>query len=349
MINKKDIAFLIKQYLETKSDQEELKLLIQVIEGNQYEGKLEAILLEYWLNAPSFKFKLANKELDQMLDSIHHQINLEETNSLKVRKSFLWYATRFAAILFIPLLITSIWMFNNNRDSNLVYNMITLETPMGSKLKTVLPDGTEVWQNSGSTLKYPAKFTNQNREVLLTGEAYFHVSSDKSHPFLVKTADGTVKVTGTRFDVSAYPDDNFSSVVLEEGHVSFIPERKCNAEIELEPNEKIVFQQGSGAIEKTQTEVEKYTAWTEGKLIFRNDPLSVIITRLRRWYNADISLIDPNGSLGNHPFTMTIQNETLPQILKFISEAADLKFEVTEFNHGGSSMVKTKFVISKRL
>ncbi len=346
MKDNKDKAFLIKQYLETKCSPEELKSVISLFLQNDQNKDLETFLYEYWMNTPSFKHQIAREELDQMLDSIHHQINLTEQNGLAVKNKVLMFATRAAAVLFIPLLVASIWMFalNEHKQAN---NLITLETPIGSKLKTVLPDGTEVWQNSGSTLQYPAKFSGSAREVILTGEAYFHVSSDKKHPFFVKTADGTVKVTGTRFNVSAFPDDNFSSVVLEEGHVSFFPAQMRNEEITLEPDEKIVFLKKSNTFTKSKTDVEKYTSWTEGKLIFRNDPLSEVITKLKRWYNADITLVDETGNLGSHPFTLTIQDETLPQVLAFISEAAGLKFEIIETNNKNSNLLKTKYMISK--
>ena len=147
------------------------------------------------------------------------------------------YTYKAAAILFIPLLIFSVWQLVSNFSSN-SGDYLTLETPMGSKMKTTLPDGTEVWQNAGTTLKYPSNFSERDRQVFLVGEAYFHVKSDEKHPFHVQTPEGTVTVTGTRFNVSNYESDESYSVVLEEGKVSFTP-KGAREQIALKPQQEI--------------------------------------------------------------------------------------------------------------
>ena len=349
MTNEKKIAGLLRNYLENSCDEKELDELLQLIHQEGYQQQLESLLYEYWQNNPSFKNKLKESELNEMLDSIHHQINLQTSSRMGVLRKLTSYMVRVAAILFIPLLIGTIWYVRQNMEYNLSDSMITLQTPLGSKLKTILPDGTEVWQNAGTTIQYPARFTKSNRQVYLTGEAYFHVSSDKAHPFYVKTTDGTIKVTGTRFNVSAFPDDNFSSVVLEEGKVSYIPVNKMDKQQVLIPDEQILYLKESGNLIKQKIDVDKYTSWIDGKLIFRNDPLAIVIKRLERWYNADIVLNDPDGTLAQHPFTMTVHNETLQQVLDYVVEAAnlELKKEGTSLT-AKSTFGKTKYLISRK-
>ena len=324
---KKDAAILLLKYLENKCSPDDLGTIIHLIGTKADNRELQILLYEYWKNTPSFQHRIAEEELNQILDSVHHRINLHENKQRAVIKRITHYAVRVAAVLFVPLLVVSVWMFLNNGVYHWDDQYITLETQPGSKLKTVLPDGTEVWQNAGTTLQYPAKFTKQNREVRLTGEAYFHVSSDLRNPFYVKTTDGTIKVTGTKFNVSAFPDDNFSSVVLEEGKVSYIPADKKEEPITLRPEEQVIYLKGSGSLSKEKTDIEKYTSWKEGKLIFRNDPLSEVIIRLQRWYNAEITLSDPGHLLGGLTFTMTVKNETLPQVLEYLSQASSLSFK----------------------
>jgi len=211
-----------------------------------------------------------------------------------------------------------------------------------------LPDGTEVWQNAGTTLKYPAQFTRKNREVELIGEAYFHVSTDKKNPFFVKTSGGTVKVTGTRFNVTTFAEDDFTAVVLEEGEVSYLP-LNGNKEVLLNPSQRLIYRKNSNSLARQEADVEKYISWTEGRLIFRNDPLSEVVFRLQRWYNADIVLNDPSGKLGQHPFTMTIQNETLPQVLNYIAQAANLELKKKEDSLiRDKTLVKPYYIISKK-
>ena len=350
MTNDTNVASLIGKYLQTKCNRDELNSVIHFFQENKNDEQLEKLLYEYWKNTPSFQHEIEKEELNLMLDSIHHQINLDAAEGKSRFKKISFYAIRVAAILFIPLLIASVWMISNNGIYNVDNSYITLETPPGSKLKTTLPDGTEVWQNAGTTMKYPNKFTKNNREVILSGEAYFHVSSDKKNPFYVRTADGTVKVTGTKFNVSAFADDNFLSVVLEEGKISFIPVNNESRPIELLPNEQIVYNKSSKLLSKKLTDIEKYTSWTKGKLIFRNDPLSEVITRLSRWYNTEIILQDTSGTLGQHPFTLTIQNETPAQVLEYISKAANLHLEKQDSKKSeNGNLVKTKYIISKTM
>lgn len=350
MTKENNITILIQKYLQTKCNQEELDSVIHFFQENENDEQLKTLLFDYWKNTPGFQHKIEKEELSLMLDSIHHKINIDASEDKNPLRKITYYAIRVAAILFIPLLVASLWMFYGNGIYNNDNSYITLETPLGSKLKTTLPDGTEVWQNAGTTLKYPNKFTKYNREVILNGEAYFHVSSDKKNPFYVRTADGTVKVTGTKFNVSSFTDDNFSSVVLEEGKVSFISANKADKTVELIPGEQIIYNRSSKLLSKNSTDVEKYTSWTQGKLIFRNDPLSDVITRLSRWYNTEIILQDKNGTLGNHPFTLTIQHETLDQVLEYISKAAGLHLEKQDSKQNANgNLIKTKYLISKTM
>ncbi|MGV8137850.1 MAG: FecR family protein [Mangrovibacterium sp.] len=343
---KKDAAILLLKYLENKCSPDDLGTIIQLIGTKEDDRELQTLLYEYWKNTPSFQHRIAEEELNQILDSVHHRINLHENKQKAVIKRIIYYAIRVAAVLFVPLLIVSVRMFLNDGIYHRDDQYITLETQPGSKLKTVLPDGTEVWQNAGTTLQYPAKFTKQNREVILTGEAYFHVSSDLRNPFYVKTTDGTIKVTGTKFNVSAFPDDNFSSVVLEEGKVSYIPANKKKAPVTLRQEEQVTYLKGSGSLIKEKTDVEKYTSWKEGKLIFRNDPLSNVIIRLQRWYNAEITLSDPGHLLGGLTFTMTVKNETLPQVLEYLSQASNLSFKQQKTDRNtNTGPEKTKYLL----
>lgn len=349
MKNENKIADLVWKYLQNRCDPKETDEIIQIFHQDQYQKQVETLLYEYWQNTPSFQYKIKKSELNEMLNSIHHQINMEENEQkLGLVRRLSNYLMRTAAILFIPLLIGTLWIISQNQSYNQSESMITLETPLGSKLKTTLPDGTEVWQNSGSTLRYPSNFTRKNRVVYLIGEAYFHVSSDKKNPFLVNTNDGSIKVTGTRFNVSAFADDSFLSVVLEEGEVVYTKAGRANNPIRMLPMEQLIYQKGTGTLIKQKIDVEKYTSWTEGKLIFRNDPLSEVIIRLRRWYNADIVLIDPENRLEKHPFTMTIQNETLQQVLDYISQAANLQLDKQDVSGAtNGAFLKTKYMISK--
>ncbi len=337
---------LLLKYLENKCSRDDLDTIFRMLGNRQQDEDLQTLLFAYWENTPAFQQRLKEDELNQILDSLHHRFNTSEQRTRPLVKKITFYAWRAAAILFIPLLAINIWTFLNDKAFKQENQPVTLETTQGSKLKTVLPDGTEVWLNAETKIEYPAKFSRKNRTVTLTGEAYFHVSSDPANPFYVKTADGTIKVTGTKFNVSAFPDDNFSSVVLEEGQIAYTPTSNGKNSIALHPDEQIIYLRESGSLSKVKTDVEKYTSWTEGRLVFRNDPLSTIITRLERWYHAEIILSDPEHVFGSMTFTMTVRHETLPQVLEYLSRAANLSFREEFFENPGNSPGRTRYLLS---
>lgn len=344
MNRSENIGLLIEKYLNDQCSAKELEEVAAIFQSEAYREKLQPLLSDYWNNTPSFRNEIAEEELGQMLDSIHHSINLAQPAKKSTVKKLYLYAYKAAAVLFIPLLLFSVWQLV--ADSFLKNeSFVTLETPMGSKTKTTLPDGTEVWQNAGTTLKYPANFSEDDRKVFLVGEAYFHVHSDQKHPFHVQTPEGTVTVTGTRFNVSNYSADNTYSVVLEEGKVSFNP-KGSSREIEMKPLEQILLNKQSGVLQKKNINTEKFTSWKDGKLIFRDDSLDEIVTRLNRWYDADVKIVDPEVKA--YTFTMTVQHETIEQVLDYITQASGLRLKREDVTSNGS-VVKTKYEISKQL
>ncbi len=347
MKKKDEITTLIQKYLEDSCSTEELDKLIHLLNKDGDHQQVEGVLYSHWKNKSSYKNELEKEELDEMLALIHQQIIPAKTRSkTPILRSLKNRFVRAAAILFIPLLLGTLWLTVDKLQSKQSATMVELATPSGSKIKTTLPDGTEVWQNAGTVLRYPSYFSGKGREVELIGEAYFHVVSDENNPFYVQTKAGKVKVTGTRFNLSAYEEDAYSSVVLEEGEVVFLSGK--GQEVRLLPDEQLVYTKQTGALVKQKVDVEKYTAWTKGKLIFRNDPLSEVVQRLERWFHADIELLDPDGSLAKHTFTLTIEHETLPQVLNYITQAADLSLETRGLESSADSSIQSaQYRISK--
>jgi ferric-dicitrate binding protein FerR (iron transport regulator) len=346
------IVSLIKKYLANRCDKKELDELIQLLHQKDFQQQTETLLYEYWQKTPSFQHKIEKSELDEMLNSIHHQINLAEYDQTQNRgtiRRLSGYLVKVAAILFVPLLLGSLWFVYQNSGYNSSDEMVTLETPLGSKLKTTLPDGTEVWQNAGTTLQYPNKFTRKNRMVYLSGEAYFHVQSDKLNPFFVHTENGSVKVTGTRFNVSAFAEDGATTVVLEEGEVAYNSKKSLGITNFLKPGEQVIDEKSNNKVTKRIADVEKHIAWKDGRLVFRNDPLAEVAIKLRRWYGADIELIEKNDGLKDLTFTLTIEQETLPQVLEYLAQAAPLKIGSQKVDkENESSLIKTRYTISNK-
>ena len=163
-----------------------------------------------------------------------------------------------------------------------------LQVPMGGECTITLDDGTKVWVNADSQLKYPVTFNDKIREVTLNGEAYFEVKKD-SRPFIVKTSYNQVKVLGTSFGVTAYGNDGVSYTTLVTGKVAVKNGQK--QELEIKPGEQVVAHT-DGKMLKREVNVDDYVGWKSGKYHFRNQKLGIIMNTLQRWYDISIEFKD---------------------------------------------------------
>jgi transmembrane sensor len=170
----------------------------------------------------------------------------------------------------------------------------TLTVPRGIKrVQVTLADGTLVWLNTASSLKYPTAFAGNERTVELTGEAYFDVKHDAGKPFAVRTKELTVNVLGTGFNVSAYEDDEQSNVVLVKGSVALSARGQAGTPAtKLTPGNMAGFQSGTGSIAVTAVKTDEYVSWKDGYLIFRQAPLVQIVKRISRYYDVHIDVSD---------------------------------------------------------
>ena len=333
--NYRENGKLVEKFVEGRCSSDEATKVVQWFKSPSYRITLFQTLRRLWYrNIEREENQEEKVNLTSTLDKIHHRISIDreqEVFGLQKRAQIYKTLLRVAAVLILPLLLTSILFINeklNLAEKDNLYTEVSVSP--GSKLYTVLPDGTEVWLNSGSTLKYPQSFSNKNRQAILTGEAYFNVKSDRLHPFIVKTEALDLKVIGTQFNVMAYPEERTISITLEEGKIS-VEKPGSGKNISrlcfLEPNEQIVFQKGTGTAKVTTVNTDQFTSWKDGKLIFRNNSLDFIFNRLERWYNAEIEIIsDDNLSL--IPYTLTIEDETIVQVLDYLSVASGLSYEV---------------------
>lgn len=356
MNNINNIEPVIDGYISNNCTVEEHGKAVEILKNPEYNGVLQFLLSKKWnqLETNAIELSEADKlDIRQSLSNIHHEIKLMEGNN-ENRSNFKRISRiliNVAAILFFPLLFVSLWYFFSSRNPY-QYNdsYITINTPAGSRLRSELPDGTIVWQNSSSTIKYPLNFTKRNRQVILTGEAYFEIKSDKLHPFYVRNKDLLIEVTGTKFNVKGYDDEETSSVVLEKGIVSV---KKINTatsgQYKLVPGDKLEISRTKGDILDHDINIIKYVSWVDGKLIFRDDPLGEVLKNLGRWYNVQIVVNDPQGKFSNLPFNMTIQHESLSQILEYLKQALPITIkEVRLALKDNGNFNKQKYIIEYR-
>jgi len=217
----------------------------------------------------------------------------------------------------------------NNTSLELVYNELVV--PYGKKFKLLLADGTQVNLNSGSSLRYPVNFIKGKiREVFLKGEGLFEVAKDKEHPFIVNVNDINVRVLGTTFNISSYEEDAFISTVLVEGAVEVSSVNKPEDIALLKPGYKASWSKEKGNIVLEEVDVNTYTSWVDGKMVFRSLPFKNMLRKLERNYN--VSIINKNESLNNEVFSATFHTgiETVEQVLNYISKNQSFNYKVEE-------------------
>lgn len=267
----------------------------------------------------------------------------------KPNKTIWRYWQKIAAILFIPLLIggylwskQDIWL---GFSSDITYNEVF--AAYGTRSSLCLADGSKVWLNSGSSLSYPEKYTSRNRIVKLKGEAYFEVKSDTKHPFIVQTQSISVKATGTKFNIEAYPSIGKTQVTLLTGKVSVNKVREKGNEsfiAELHPNQHLVYNTVSGKKDLKNEDVYKYIAWKDGKLIFRNEPLSEVLAKISQIYNVEIEL--QGKGLQDYPYRATFQEESLAEILNLLKLSSPIDYkEIPRSKLPDGSFSKKKIVV----
>jgi transmembrane sensor len=202
----------------------------------------------------------------------------------------------------------------------LVYN--TLKIPNGKRFELQLSDGTIVHLNSGTTLKYPVKFiAGGNRQVFLDGEAFFDVAKDKKHPFVVNADKLNVRVLGTHFNVSSYPEDDITDVVLVEGSVGlYTANEKFDAtkNTVLKPGFKGSFNKNNSNINTKEVNTDMYTSWMNGGLMFRDKSFANICKKLERRY--DVIIINKNNKLANEKFNASFGDKPLEKVLTYFED-----------------------------
>ncbi|MCL3779060.1 FecR family protein [Prolixibacteraceae bacterium JC049] len=210
------------------------------------------------------------------------------------------------------------------KKQTIIYN--TLKVPRGGTFYVNLSDGTRVWLNAQSELRYPVQFTGKIREVTLVGEALFEVTKNESMPFVVKTEGQTIKVLGTSFNVSAYSDNQFVKTTLITGKVQINTDEK---QVELKPSFQSVLNKSNGDIVQTKVETEFYTCWKDGEYYFENVALDEIFKTLSRWYDFQYEFLNESAEKVRFSGSFDRQQD-FENIISIIQETKRVKINAYE-------------------
>ncbi len=280
-------------------------------------------------------FKPESIDLDAAEDNVFRKILNNDTSQTKpvANKIIIWWQ-QIAAVLLIPLLFATVYLWINNRYDDPTDSMQMITSLPGTRSKVNLPDGSVVWLNSNSVINYPVQFDKNERRVTLEGEGYFIVDANKKRPFYINTNGVEVRVTGTELNVESYKNDSINRVMLVSGSASVATDNK--EIVELKPDMCFSLNTLTNETNLFSADVTLYGKWRDGVLAFRDDSLEEVFKRVGRAYNVDIIVKDQK--LANYKYRATFEHESLQQILEAIRLSAPIKYNYVRSNTENQSI-----------
>lgn len=292
---------------------------------NEHPEKIESIKLACQIvNALSFEEQGINrKEYQDSLDYLKGYIS-QKSHRKNITTSMVNRWSKVAAILLIPILTISIYLFIDSILNHPAGQIVRYIVPEGQKSNLILPDGTKVWLNSGSQLSVTTNGSKSMRTVQLLGEAYFDVAKDKKLPFLVETKDYTVKVYGTKFNVCAYGYMNTSETTLKEGSISILT--NSEEEIKMVPGQRF-FLTSEKKYSISQVDPDLYMNWKDNILKINNEKLQDLVVQMEHWYGINIR-IDEFEKVKDLRYTLTIKTESLREMLELMKFVTPFEYKI---------------------
>lgn len=346
-------SYLLEKYFKGMCSEQEAIEVLDILENSSNDQLIKSGVYKFWNEFSEINEK--EDSMDKILDKLHHRIRIsskEKHRSQFKNKRLIQFIIRTAAVLFIPLMIYSAFLTSKVADTHINETdrviLQTIKVPAGILTDFILPDGSHVWLNSGSVFIYPSSFQGTLRQVELTGEGYFDIAEDPDRPFIVKAGILNIEVKGTKFDVINYPGDRQIEVILESGKVNlFTGNYKDDNLIALmKPGERATYDPSNKITSIHKVDMDKYTGWKNGILIFRDDPMNEVTRKLSRRFNVVIELQSPD--LKEYVYTATFMNESLPQILDLLKLSAPIKYTVIDQKQlDDKSYSKPKIIITK--
>lgn len=276
-----------------------------------------------------------------------------DSRLFRTNKRYLTLAIQAAAVLLLSVLFSGVYTYLN-RDLSVLSKQTVyqeIKAAFGTQSKVELADGTTVFLNSGSKLRFPQTFDNlETRKVELDGEGYFSVAKNKKQPFVVQVKKLDIQVTGTVFNVDAYVDNENITVALVEGSVKLHDNSGTEKKylMDLLPNQLASLNLHDNTLVKSdQTDLHKYTAWINGRMVFFGDPIQTVVKKLSNWYNVEIIISDKR--LENYRFTGTFIDEPLEQVLNILSLTSPMTYVVQAGKkQADESISKRKIILKSR-
>jgi len=303
----------ITKYLSGKSSTEEQAELLNWIRKDGHLQEFQQIKEEWKTEVVQ---ESVPSEYAGNWQSIQSRMMDQLQNDMQ-RKQRTLHFFRYAAILLVVVSLPALIYIFTSGKNNIPVSYTTVAADYGQISKVVLPDSSVVWVNSGSTIKYNNNFSASNRDIELVGEAFFKVKHNANIPLIVNSSGLRVKVLGTEFSVSAYPEEANIQVVLEKGKVELTSASNARFRQEMKPGELASFDKAIQQVSVGNVNTNLYTSWKNGLINIYDLPLSELVIKLEKRYNQKFEVDD---DIKNMPYTFTIKNEELSSVLELMEK-----------------------------
>ncbi len=354
---------LLKKYCKNACTDEELNSVLDWFNTSAGTPEGKALLYKIW-DELTYDDIEAKVDFGNLLNRIHHEVNLAESKTLlqkadqelvnyKRKENYIRILTRVAAVLMFPVLGFGLYMTSRYQSVkegyvsvNKVYNEVF--SSVDAITKVTLPDGSNVWLNHSSSLKYPAMFQGNSRTVELIGEGYFEVVQNTEKPFIVTTGAIEIKALGTIFNVMAYPEEDRIETSLIKGSIELQregPSGKPIPLVKMRPTDLAIFQKSNNVFTVHTIDDDRYFSWKEGKLIFNKEPIEEVVKKLSRWFNVDIQILDPK--LLELTYTGTFVHETLPQVMELMALVSPISYSISDRQELSSGAFSKRKIVLK--
>lgn len=356
-----NIKLLIINWLSGSINKQDLESLKQWINAAEDHKDTFNELKDAWIVSGMIKDSPKSHN-DVSWEALKNRITLEELRHIKEDESkqinYFKYFRVAASWLLIFVLGSALtwWLTDRTEDApaKITYRSIEVTTPLGARSIIRMPDSTQIWLNAGTTITYSQDYGIETRTLNLTGEAFFDVSKDTIHPFIINTQGIIVRALGTRFNVKSYPEERTISATLEEGKidVSILSLNDKNKSLLLKPKDKLIYNKETNSSEKftespeskivpgeklkilmedvnvlSDVRTELYTSWKDQRWIIDSEPLRTLAPMLERRFN--LKIIFEDKQLMNYKFTGTIENETVNQLMNALRFTAPLDYKIS--------------------
>jgi ferric-dicitrate binding protein FerR (iron transport regulator) len=347
---------LIYKYLNGTASKNELNSLLAWL-----KSKKESIII---FNEIVAIWEQSNKTVNDHIDTelalsrlnkkINHFKEAKNHSDRRLITRLVNVAAAFVILIAMSFFVKYILLKPSSKPLNI--NYITVYTPPSQKSQLTLSDGTMIWLNSGTKIKYSSQYGLQTRDIYLEGEAFFQVAKNPGKPFFVHASSITVRAVGTSFNIKCYASDKTIETTLVEGQVQISGEKKSGLETKpffLSPNEKAVFSKQNQKIQIARFEEAKPIAkplkeeiipfyyeqktilseisWKDQQLVFENETFGDLAKRLERWYNMNIRIND-DRLLGNRYTGKFVNNESIEQVLLVIGRTTPIIYTIDKDN-----------------